>query len=139
MVANFRQLPSPLVITGGFVGCQNFLHPFVIHIGYFALSMLDLPLSHLLFLVQIIAEFLMSLFRSVLCDLFGLYNSDSLCFFRTFVCFLFLVEVSNKFLDTIHCQKRCRRNRDYTLGTDFRQEVIDFLKKSVQPYPICRI
>lgn len=50
-------------------------------IGCFAFSMSDLPLTLILFLMQIIAQFFMSLLNSILCDLFALYNSDSLWVF----------------------------------------------------------
>lgn len=50
-------------------------------IGFFAFSLSDLPLTLILFLMQIIAQVFMSLLNSILCDLFALYNSDSLWVF----------------------------------------------------------
>lgn len=47
------------------------LHP---DAGYFFLCSF-LPVTHLLFLMQIIAQFLRSLLSSILCGLFGLYTS----------------------------------------------------------------
>lgn len=119
MVANVRWLTSLLVGTGGFVACQIF--------SYISSSSI---LGTLLFLLltscfwcKLLHSFLCHC--STLCDLFGLHNSDNLCFFRIFLCFLLQVEVSIKFLDTIHCQlEGAQKNRDYTLGTDFRQEVL---------------
>lgn len=57
-------------------------------IEYLAFSMSDLPLTLVLFLMQIIAQFFMSLLNSILCDLF-LYTIQIVCgFFQDLSLFL---------------------------------------------------